>query len=160
MTTVHSPTDSQNLLDNSNKKVRLRRCSPLSIIPSTTGASKSLGLVLPQLAGKLSCQSLRVIPFSGSLIDLGVEVEKATSREEINQTFKKASRGELKGLLEVAADEIVGVDVQQSPYSATVDPYLTDVLDGTLVKVFAWYDNEWGYSRRLVDLAVYTQSQS
>lgn len=159
MTTIHSPTDSQNLLDNSNKKVRLRRCSPLSIIPDSTGASKSLARVLPQLKGKFACQSLRVPSFSGSLIDLAVEVKKSTFAEEVNEAFRKKSRSSLKGILEVAEDEIVGVDIQGNSHSAILDPFLTAVIDRTLVKVFAWYDNEWGYSSRLIDLAVYVAEQ-
>ena len=158
MTTIHSPTDSQNLLDNSNKKTRLRRSTLLSIIPYSTGASIALGRVIPQLAGKFSCQCLRVPPLSASIIDLVVEVEKKTTPEAVNGFFQEASRTYLKGYLQVARDEIVGADIQGNTHSAILDPFLTDVIGGNLVKVFAWYDNEWGYSTRLVDLVAYLAS--
>jgi len=155
MTTIHSPTDSQNLLDNSNKKIRLRRAAPLSVIPSSTGASKALSRVLPELENKLSCMSLRVPPYSASGIDLVVETATDTTIEEVNQLFRTAADGELDRYLEVASDKLVSVDFQGNPHSAIIDPYLTSVVDKNLVKVFAWYDNEWGYSNRLVDLAAH-----
>lgn len=153
MTTIHAVTDSQNLLDNSHKKeVRLRRAAFGNMIPSSTGSAKDIGKLYPDLAGKIVCQSVRVPLLTVSMIDLTVETKKKADKESVNAAFKAASTGKLKGILGYAQDELVSHDLVGSPYSSVFDPYLTQVLDGNLVKVYAWYDNEWGYTTRLVDL--------
>ncbi len=156
MTTVHAVTDSQNLLDNSHKKeARLRRSAFASIIPASTGSAKDIGKLYKELAGKIVCKALRVPTLTGSLIDLTVEVEKSTSIDAVNSAFKTYADGELKGILAVSPDELVSHDYVGSIYSSVVDTYLTGVQGGTLIKVYAWYDNEWGYTNRLVDMATY-----
>jgi glyceraldehyde 3-phosphate dehydrogenase len=154
MTTVHAYTADQNLLDGPHKDLRRARAAALNIIPTSTGAAKALGLVIPELDGRLNGYAVRVPMPTGSLVDLTIETERATSREEINAEFKRlADNGGLKGILAYTEDPIVSSDIIKSPYSSTFDASLTSVIDGTQVKVVAWYDNEWGYSSRLVDLA-------
>lgn len=156
MTTVHAVTDSQNLLDNSHKKeARLRRAAFASMIPSTTGSAKDIGKLFPHLSGKIICQALRVPLLTVSLINLTVEVKKKATKEQVNRAFEKASKERLKGILEVSKDELVSSDYVGNSHSSIVDPFLTQVLDGNLIKVFAWYDNEWGYTSRLIDMVEY-----
>lgn len=154
MTTVHAVTDSQNLLDNSHKKeVRLRRSALTNLIPATSGSAKDVAKLFPHLADKLPCRAIRVPIPTVSLIDLVVEVERKTSKEEINKAFEKAANKSMKGVIEVAKEELVSSDYIGDPHSSIIDPFLTDVVKDTLVHVTAWYDNEWGYANRLVDLA-------
>jgi glyceraldehyde 3-phosphate dehydrogenase len=154
MTTVHAYTADQNLLDGPHKDLRRARAAAINIIPTSTGAAKSLGLVIPELAGRLNGFAVRVPMPTGSLVDLTVETERTTSREEINAAFERlADRGAMEGILAYTEDPIVSSDIVKSPYSSTFDASLTVVIAGTQVKVVAWYDNEWGYSSRLVDLA-------
>jgi glyceraldehyde 3-phosphate dehydrogenase len=154
MTTVHAYTADQNLLDGPHSDLRRARSAALNLVPTSTGAAKALGLVIPALAGKLNGFAIRVPTPTGSLVDLTIEAERATSVEEINAAFAEAAdHGRLEGILHYTADPIVSSDIVGSPFSSIFDSGLTSVIDGTLVKVVAWYDNEWGYSSRLVDLA-------
>ncbi|MGD9851284.1 MAG: type I glyceraldehyde-3-phosphate dehydrogenase [Nitrospirales bacterium] len=152
MTTIHSYTNDQQLLDLPHKDLRRARAANLSMIPTSTGAAKALHLVLPALKGKIDGMAIRVPTPNVSLIDLSVEVERDCDVAAVNSAFKKASEGSLKGYLHVSEDPIVSTDLNGCPYSAIVDAPLTSVMDHRLVKVFAWYDNEWGYSCRLRDL--------
>lgn len=160
MTTIHSYTNDQQLLDLPHKDLRRARAAALSQIPTTTGAAKAVGLVLPELQGKLHGIAIRVPTANVSLIDLVAEVERVTSEGEVNQAFRKAAAGELQGLMEYTEEPLVSVDFIHDPHSAIVDGASTSVIDGTLVKVLAWYDNEWGYSCRLRDLIKYMASRS
>ena len=154
MTTVHAYTADQNLLDGPHTDLRRARAAAINIIPTSTGAAKALGLVIPELAGRLNGFAVRVPMPTGSLVDLTIETERATTKDEINAAFERlADRGQLEGILAYTEDPIVSSDIVKSPYSSTFDASLTSVIDGTQVKVVAWYDNEWGYSSRLVDLA-------
>jgi glyceraldehyde 3-phosphate dehydrogenase len=154
MTTVHAYTSDQKLLDGPHTDLRRGRSAALNIIPTTTGAAKAVGLVIPELAGRLHGYAVRVPTPTGSLVDLTIEAERATSKEEVNAAFAAlADHGALEGILHYTEDPIVSSDVVGSSYSSIFDASLTSVLDGTQVKVVAWYDNEWGYSSRLVDLA-------
>jgi glyceraldehyde 3-phosphate dehydrogenase len=154
MTTVHSYTGDQMLLDGPHKDTRRARAAALNIVPTSTGAARALGLVIPALAGKLNGFALRVPTPTGSLVDLTVETERTTSPEEVNLIFaERADRGELAGILAYSSDPLVSSDIVGSPYSSIFDSGLTSVEDGTQLKVIAWYDNEYGYSSRLVDLA-------
>jgi glyceraldehyde 3-phosphate dehydrogenase len=159
MTTIHSYTNDQQLLDLPHKDLRRARAAALSQIPTTTGAAKAVGLVLPELQGKLHGIAIRVPTANVSLIDLVAEVEQVTSEGEVNQAFRKAAAGELQGLMEYTEEPLVSVDFIHDPHSAIVDGAFTSVIDGTLVKVLAWYDNEWGYSCRLRDLIKYMASR-
>jgi glyceraldehyde 3-phosphate dehydrogenase len=159
MTTIHSYTNDQQLLDLPHKDLRRARAAALSQIPTTTGAAKAVGLVLPELQGKLHGIAIRVPTANVSLIDLVAEVERVTSEGEVNQAFRKAAAGELQGLMEYTEEPLVSVDFIHDPHSAIVDGAFTSVIDGTLVKVLAWYDNEWGYSCRLRDLIKYMASR-
>jgi glyceraldehyde 3-phosphate dehydrogenase len=153
MTTVHAFTNDQRILDFPHKDLRRARSAFTSIIPTSTGAAKAIGLVIPELKGKLGGISLRVPVPDGSICDIAVEVSKPTSRDEVNAVLKKGSEsGPLKGYLEYTEAELVSHDIVGNPHSAIVDSLLTDVIGGTMVKVFAWYDNEWGYSSRMVDM--------
>jgi glyceraldehyde 3-phosphate dehydrogenase len=154
MTTVHAYTSDQHLLDGPHADLRRARAAALNIIPTSTGAAKALGLVIPELDGRLNGFAVRVPTPTGSLVDLTVETEHPTSQAKLNEIFARyADRGELEGILAYTADPIVSSDVVKSSYSSIFDSGLTSVIDGTQVKVIAWYDNEWGYSSRLVDLA-------
>jgi len=152
MTTVHSYTNDQQILDLPHKDLRRARAAALSIIPTTTGAAKATGLVLPEVKGKIDGVSLRVPTPDVSIVDLTAEVEKKTTIEEVNAAFKKAAQGALKGILDVSDEPLVSVDYIGSLYSSVVDSMSTNVIDGTLVHVSSWYDNEMGYSARCVDL--------
>jgi glyceraldehyde 3-phosphate dehydrogenase len=154
MTTVHAYTADQNLLDGPHKDLRRARAAGINLVPTSTGAAKALGLVIPELKGRLHGYAVRVPLPTGSLVDLTVEAERATGAEEINAAFAaRADSGELEGILAYSEEPIVATDVVGSDYSAVFDAPLTAVIDGTQVKVVAWYDNEWGYSTRLVELA-------
>jgi glyceraldehyde 3-phosphate dehydrogenase len=155
MTTVHSYTNDQQILDLPHKDLRRARAAALSIIPTTTGAAKATGLVLPEVKGKIDGVSLRVPTPDVSLVDLTAEVEKKTTIAEVNAAFKRAAQGALKGILEVSDEPLVSVDYIGSLYSSVVDAMSTNVIDGTLVHVSSWYDNEMGYSARCVDLLAY-----
>ena len=154
MTTVHAYTGDQQLLDGPHKDYRRARAAAANLIPTSTGAAKVIGLVVPALAGKLQGFAVRVPVPTGSLVDLTVEMEHMTSVKEVNALFEqRADRGELEGILRYSEEPLVSSDIVKSTYSAIFDAPLTMVIDGTQVKVVAWYDNEWGYSNRLVELA-------
>lgn len=153
MTTVHSYTNDQRLLDLPHKDLRRARAAALSMIPTTTGAARATGLVLPAVQGKLDGMSIRVPTADVSLVDLVVNVERATSVGEVNDTFRIWAEGELAGILAFSEEPLVSVDYVGHPASAIVDGLSTAVIDGTLIKIVVWYDNEWGYSHRCVDLA-------
>lgn len=153
MTTTHAYTDSQNLMDNSHKKdFRLGRAAALSIIPTDTGASKALGRVLPTLRGRILASSLRVPVACVSLIDLVVLVKKTTSKGEVNQAFIKASKTRLQNILSITSDPLVSSDLKSNNSSAIIDTSLTEVNKENLINIKAWYDNEWGYCSRVIDL--------
>lgn len=152
MTTVHAYTNDQNVADQPHKDLRRARAAATNIIPTTTGAARAVGKVLPALNGKLDGVSLRVPVITGSITDLNVELEKDATAEEINKALEAAAAGSLKGILYVTHDPIVSTDIIGNPYSSIVDASLTSVMGGNFAKVFSWYDNEWGYSNRCVDL--------
>jgi glyceraldehyde-3-phosphate dehydrogenase (NAD(P)) len=153
MTTTHSYTGDQRLLDASHRDVRRARAAALNIVPTSTGAAKAVALVLPELKGKLNGIALRVPTPNVSVVDLVVQVEKKTFAEEVNQALKAAAEGELKGILEYSELELVSSDYRGTDASSILDASLTMVMGEDMVKVIAWYDNEWGYSQRVVDLA-------
>jgi len=155
MTTIHAYTNDQRILDLPHKDLRRARAAALSMIPTTTGAAKAIGLVLPELKGKLDGYSMRVPTPDVSVVDLVALVEKATTTEGVNAAFKQAAEGPLKGILRYSEEELVSRDYLGDPHSSIVDAGFTRVIDGTLVKVTAWYDNEWGYSCRVRDLIGY-----
>src|SRR6478609_441884 len=155
MTTVHSYTNDQQLLDLPHKDLRRARAAALSIIPTTTGAALAVGEVLPELKGKLDGIAMRVPTPNVSVVDLAVLVDKKTSKEEVNAAFKSAAEGKLKGILEYSTEELVSIDFKGNPRSSILDSAYTSVMDGDFVKVLSWYDNEWGYSSRCVDLLRY-----
>jgi len=152
MTTIHSYTNDQNVLDFPHKDLRRARAAALNMIPTTTGAAKAIGLVLPELKGKLDGYSMRVPTPDVSVVDFVCILKKTATTEEVNAALKAASEGELKGILGYTTDPVVSTDMLRNPNSSIVDAQLTKVLDGNLLKVVAWYDNEWGYSSRVVDL--------
>ena len=151
MTTIHSYTNDQNILDAPHGDLRRARSGAMSQIPTTTGAAKAVGKVIPALAGKLDGMAVRVPTPTGSLVDLVVNVEKETSIEEVNAAMKKAAEGPMKGILEYTEDPIVSVDIIHNPHSSIFDS-LSTMVQGKTIKILAWYDNEWGYSNRVVDL--------
>jgi len=154
MTTIHAYTSDQRLQDAPHKDLRRARAAAVNLVPTSTGAAKAIGLVIPELDGKLNGTSVRAPIPTGSLVDLVCVVEKSTSVDEINATFKeRADTGSLEGILQYTDDPIVSSDIEQNPYSSIFDAGMTMVIEGTFVKVCAWYDNEWGYSNRLVDIA-------
>jgi glyceraldehyde 3-phosphate dehydrogenase len=154
MTTVHAYTSDQQLLDGPHSDLRRARAAAINIVPTSTGAARALGLVIPELEGRLNGFAVRVPTPTGSLVDLTVEAETPTTKEELNAAFaQRGDTGALNGILAYSEEPIVSSDIIGSPYSAVFDAPLTTVVDGTQVKVLAWYDNEWGYSHRLVDLA-------
>jgi glyceraldehyde 3-phosphate dehydrogenase len=159
MTTVHSYTNDQNLLDLPHKDLRRARAAALSIIPTTTGAALAVGEVLPELKGKLDGIAMRVPTPNVSVVDLAVLVERRTSKEEVNAAMKKAADGPLKGILEYTEAPLVSVDFRGNPRSSILDAQYTSVMDGDFVKVLSWYDNEWGYSSRCVDLLRYLEKK-
>ncbi len=152
MTTVHSYTNDQKILDAPHKDLRRARAAAVSQIPTTTGAAKAIGLVIPDLKGKIDGIAIRVPTPNVSLVDLVAVINKPTTAEEVNAALKEAANGELKGILDYTEEPLVSVDFMANSHSSIVDGLSTKVIDGTLVKVLAWYDNEWGYSCRLADL--------
>jgi glyceraldehyde 3-phosphate dehydrogenase len=156
---VHAYTNDQRILDFPHKDLRRARAAAENIIPTTTGAAKATALVLPQLKGKLDGIAMRVPVPTGSATDLVVELSREVTKDEVNAAFKKASEGELQGYLTYTEDEIVSSDIVSDPSSCTFDSSLTMVQEGTTVKILGWYDNEWGYSNRLVDLTVFVGNQ-
>jgi glyceraldehyde 3-phosphate dehydrogenase len=155
MTTVHAYTADQNLQDGPHNDLRRARAAAANIIPTSTGAAKALGLVIPELVGKLDGYALRVPVITGSITDLTVELTKPATVAEVNAAYKAAAaEGKLKGILKYTEDPIVSTDIVSDPHSSIFDAGLTKVI-GNTVKVASWYDNEWGYSNRLVDLTEY-----
>jgi len=152
MTTVHAYTNDQNLLDLPHKDLRRARAAALSIIPTTTGAAKAVGEVLPALKGKIDGIAMRVPVPNVSVVDLNALVDKKTTAEEVNAALKGAADGALKGIMQFVTEPLVSIDFRGNPHSSMVDAEYTKVMDGDFVKVLAWYDNEWGYSSRCVDL--------
>jgi glyceraldehyde 3-phosphate dehydrogenase len=154
MTTIHAYTADQNLQDGPHKDLRRARAAAANLVPTSTGAAKAIGLVVPELDGKLNGIAVRAPVITGSVVDLVCEVSRSTSAEEVNSAFEeKADSGRLEGILKYSDEPIVSTDIVTSPYSSVFDAPLTMVIDEKLVKVVAWYDNEWGYSNRVVDLA-------
>ncbi|NET55899.1 MAG: type I glyceraldehyde-3-phosphate dehydrogenase [Symploca sp. SIO2E6] len=153
MTTTHSYTGDQRLLDASHRDVRRARAAAMNIVPTSTGAAKAVALVIPELKGKLNGIALRVPTPNVSVVDLVVQVEKSTIAEQVNEVFKEASEGALKGILAYSDEPLVSSDYKGCDASSIVDSSLTMVMGGDMIKVVAWYDNEWGYSQRVVDLA-------
>src|SRR5712691_2830742 len=152
MTTIHSYTNDQQLLDLPHKDLRRARAAALSMIPTTTGAAVAVGEVLPELKGKLDGFAMRVPTPNVSVVDLVALVDKKTTERDVNGAFEEASEGPLKGILQFSTDELVSIDFKGNPHSSIVDAPYTKVMDGDFVKVLSWYDNEWGYSSRCVDL--------
>jgi glyceraldehyde 3-phosphate dehydrogenase len=152
MTTVHAYTNDQRILDLPHRDLRRARAAAVSMIPTTTGAATSVGLVLPPLKGKLDGLAIRVPTPNVSVVDFVADVERETSKAEVNEAFRKAAEGALRGVLAYSEEPLVSVDFNRNPHSAIVDASLTNVVDKRLVKVIAWYDNEWGYACRVCDL--------
>jgi glyceraldehyde 3-phosphate dehydrogenase len=155
MTTIHSYTNDQNVLDFPHKDLRRARAAALNMIPTTTGAAKAIGLVMPELKGKLDGYAMRVPTPDVSVVDLVIVTGKKTSDKEVNADLKAAAEGELKGILAYTGDPVVSTDMLRNPNSSIVDGGMTKVIDGDLVKVVAWYDNEWGYSCRVNDMILF-----
>jgi glyceraldehyde 3-phosphate dehydrogenase len=155
MTTIHSYTNDQRILDLPHKDLRRARAAAMSMIPTTTGAAKAVGLVLPDLKGKLNGLSIRVPTPNVSLVDIVAEVSRDVTAEEVNAALKKAAEGPMKGVLQYSEEPLVSIDFNGNDHSAIVDSKLTMAIEGRMVKVLAWYDNEWGYSSRLRDLVLY-----
>jgi glyceraldehyde 3-phosphate dehydrogenase len=152
MTTVHSYTNDQKILDLPHKDLRRARAAALSMIPTSTGAAKAIYLAIPELKGKLDGVAIRVPTPNVSIVDLTVELQKPASAEDVNGAFRKAAAGRMKGVLQVTDEELVSIDYRGNPHSSIVDAPLTKVVGGNLLKVFSWYDNEWGFSNRMKDL--------
>lgn len=159
MTTVHAYTNDQQILDLPHKDLRRARAAGQSIIPTTTGAAKAVSLVLPELKGKLNGFAMRVPTKNVSVVDLVVELEKDVTAEQVNEALRQAAEGELKGILNYSEEPLVSVDYNGDSHSSSIDALSTMVMEGNLVKVVSWYDNEWGYSNRVVDLAKYIASK-
>jgi len=159
MTTVHSYTNDQKILDGRHKDLRRARAAAMSIIPTTTGAAKAVALVLPELKGKLNGMALRVPTPNVSLVDLVAEIGRPTTVEEVNAVLKKAAETTMKGILAYSDLPLVSIDYNGNPNSSIVDGLSTMVMEDTMIKVLAWYDNEWAYSLRCVDLAAYVGSR-
>ena len=155
MTTIHSYTNDQRVLDLAHKDLRRSRAAALSMIPTSTGAAKAIGLVIPELKGKMDGVSIRVPTPNVSLVDLTVELQKDATKEEMNAVFKEYSEGKMKGILQYCTDPLVSKDFNNNSSSSIVDAELTNVIDKRFAKVFSWYDNEWGYSNRVVDLCAF-----
>ena len=159
MTTIHSYTNDQRILDLPHKDPRRARAAALNIIPTTTGAAKAVALVIPELAGKFDGFALRVPTPTVSIVDFVAEVEQEVTKEQVNQTLRAAAEGELKGILGYSEDPLVSMDLKEDDRSSIVDGPLTNVIGGNLVKIVSWYDNEWGYSCRVADLANFLACQ-
>ena len=155
MTTIHSYTNDQRILDLPHKDLRRARAAGLSMIPTTTGAAKATGLVLPEVKGRIDGMAVRVPTADVSMVDLVAELEKDTTEKEVNDAFRTAAAGPMKGVLAVSDEPLVSIDYTGNPHSSIVDSISTAVMDGRMVKVLSWYDNEWGYSSRVVDLVSY-----
>jgi glyceraldehyde 3-phosphate dehydrogenase (phosphorylating) len=155
MTTIHSYTNDQNVLDFPHKDLRRARAAAINMIPTTTGAAKAIGLVMPELKGKLDGFAMRVPTPNVSVVDLVALTSKSTTAEEVNAALEAAAQGPLKGILAYTEDPVVSTDMMHNPNSSIVDSEMTKVLGGNLVKVISWYDNEWGYSLRVVDLVAF-----
>ena len=155
MTTIHSYTNDQQLLDLPHKDLRRARAAALSMIPTTTGAAVAVGEVLPELKGRLDGFAMRVPTPNVSVVDLAAIVDKKTTAEEVNDAFKAAAAGAMKGIIQYSTDELVSIDFRGNAHSSIVDAPYTKVMDGDFVKVLSWYDNEWGYSNRCVDLVTF-----
>jgi glyceraldehyde 3-phosphate dehydrogenase len=153
MTTIHSVTNDQRILDLPHEDLRRARAAFESMVPTTTGAAKAVGLVLPELNGKLNGFAVRVPTKNVSMVDFVAEVKRDVTVDEVNKALETAANGPLKGVLAVSKEELVSIDFNGDSHSSTVDSTLTDVMSKRMVKVIAWYDNEWGYSNRVVDLA-------
>jgi glyceraldehyde 3-phosphate dehydrogenase len=153
MTTTHAYTNDQRILDLPHSDMRRARAAAVSMIPTSTGAARAVGLVLPELQGKLDGISIRVPTPDVSVVDLVAELDRSASAEQVNEAFRKAAAGPMKGILDVCDEPLVSIDFLGNAHSSIVDSANTKVLDGTLVKVLAWYDNEWGYANRCVGLA-------
>jgi glyceraldehyde 3-phosphate dehydrogenase len=152
MTTIHAYTNDQHVLDFPHKDLRRARAAALNMIPTSTGAAKAIGLVMPQLKGKLDGYAMRVPTPDVSVVDLVAVTDRPATAQEVNAALKQAAEGELKGILAYTEDPVVSTDMLHNPHSSIVDAEMTKVIDGNLLKVVAWYDNEWGYSCRVVDL--------
>jgi len=159
MNTIHSYTNDQRLLDLPHGDLRRARAASLSIIPTTTGAAKAIGLVLPELKGKLDGISLRVPTPNVSVVDFVAEVDKSTTKEEVNAAMKKAADSSLRGILQYCDEPLVSIDFRGNSHSSILDAPYTSVMEGNMVKLLSWYDNEWGYSCRVVDLVKYVAEQ-
>lgn len=159
MTTIHAYTNDQRIADTNHKDLRRARSAGLSMIPTTTGAARAVGLVLPQLQGKLNGFAVRVPTANVSLVDLVVELKKSTSAEEVNAALKAAAEGPLQGILAYNELPLVSIDYNDDDHSSTVDGLSTMVMEGNMAKVMAWYDNEWGYSNRVCDLLQYVAAR-
>jgi len=155
MTTVHSYTNDQRILDLPHKDLRRARAAAVSIIPTTTGAAKATGLVIPQVEGKIDGMAMRVPTPNVSIVDLVANLGRDTTAEEVNEAYRRAAAGTLEGILAFEESPLVSVDYVGNPHSSIIDALSTSVIGGSLVKVISWYDNEWGYSTRCVDLARY-----
>jgi glyceraldehyde 3-phosphate dehydrogenase len=155
MTTIHSYTNDQRILDLPHKDLRRARAAAVSMIPTTTGAAKAVGLVLPHLKGKLDGMAIRVPAPNVSVVDLVADIEKEATAESVNAALKEAATGPLKGILQYCDEPLVSIDFNGNPHSSIVDASVTKVIEGNMVKVLSWYDNEWGYSTRLKDLMLY-----
>jgi len=155
MTTIHAYTNDQRILDFPHKDLRRARSAAISMIPTTTGAARAVGLVLPHLKGKLDGMAIRVPTPNVSIVDLVADVEKEATAESVNAALKEAAAGPLKGILQYCDEPLVSIDFNGNPHSSILDASLTKVLQGNMVKVLSWYDNEWGYSSRLKDLMLY-----
>jgi len=153
MTTVHSYTQDQRILDNSHKDLYRARAAGLNMIPTSTGAAKAVGLVIPELKGKLSGSAVRVPTANVSMIDLAFQPEMNTTAKDLNDVVKAAAKGDMKGIICYSENPLVSSDLNHDPNSATFASLLTKVLDGDLVKIIAWYDNEWGFANRMIDVA-------
>ena len=152
MTTIHAYTNDQKILDLPHSDLRRARSAAMSMIPTTTGAAKAVGMVIPELKGKLDGFAVRVPTPDGSMVDLTVNLKTKVTKEQINAAVKEAAEGAMKGILEYTEDPIVSIDIVGNPYSSIFDALSTMVIDDTLIKIVTWYDNEWGYSNRVVDL--------
>jgi glyceraldehyde 3-phosphate dehydrogenase len=159
MTTVHAYTNDQRILDLPHKDLRRARAAALNMIPTTTGAARAVGLVLPELQGKLNGLAIRVPTPNVSIVDLVAELGKKTAVEEVNAALKRASEGPLKGIMQYSEEPLVSCDLNGNGHSSIVDAKSNMVIDGKMAKVLSWYDNEWGYSCRLRDLIIYIQKR-
>lgn len=153
LSTIHSYTNSQNIVDASHKDIRRGRAAALNIIPTSTGATKAVVQVLPNLKDKLTGQAYRVPTATGSIIELNVLLNKDTTTQEVHQIFTKASQNQLKGILDITKEQLVSTDYVGNPHSSIIDMEFTEVVNGNMLRILAWYDNEWGYSNRLIEIA-------